>query len=72
MLQIIKLDDSDGTPRVTFTVDSGVYTDKVVGDSVSTSWGEIKVLAIDMNTRIVTLSHDGQTVIMRETQFLFE
>jgi hypothetical protein len=72
MLQIIKLDDADGTPKVTFTVDNSVYEDKVVGDSVSTSWGEITVVAIDMTTRLVTLLHDGQTLIMRETQFLFE
>jgi hypothetical protein len=72
MLQIIKLDDVGGTPKVTFTVDNGVYTDKVVGDSVSTSWGEVKVVKIDMDTRLVTLLHDGQTLIMRETQFLFE
>ncbi len=72
MLQIVTLDDKDGTPKVTFTVDNSLYTGKVVGDSVSTSWGQITVLAIDMGARTVTLKHDGQTVIMKETQFLFE
>jgi len=32
----------------------------------------VTVVAIDMTTRIVTLLHDDQTVLMKEGQFLFE
>jgi cell wall integrity and stress response component len=72
MLQIYKLDDSSGTAKVTFMVDNTMYTDKVVTDTVSTSWGKVTVVDIDMTTRIVTLLHEDQTVLMKEGQFLFE
>lgn len=59
-LKILSIDVINGTPVVTFQVDGTVYADKKVGDSVSTSWGGIKVLAIDPQAQTVTLLHGSE------------
>jgi hypothetical protein len=45
----------------TFEVDRVVYQDKKVGDVVSTSWGQIKVLAINTQTQSVTFQHGSES-----------
>jgi hypothetical protein len=59
-LKILSIDVITGTPVVTFQVDGTVYADKKVGDSVSTAWGGIKVLAIDPQAQTVTLLHGSE------------
>lgn len=60
VLKILSIDVINGTPVVTFQVDGTVYADKKVGDTVSTSWGQIKVLAIDPQAQTVTLLHGSE------------
>ena len=62
----------DGSPAVTFQVDNNVYEDQRVGDKVSTSWGDVTVVDINTDAKMVTLLHDGQTLTMAEHQILFE
>jgi hypothetical protein len=52
------------TPVVTFKVDSLTYSNKVVGDVVSTTWGEIQVLAIDVTGQVATFLHGSETVTL--------
>ena len=59
-LKVLSIDVINGIPVVTFQVDGTVYADKKVGDSVSTSWGGIKVLAIDPQAQTVTLLHGSE------------
>jgi hypothetical protein len=59
-LKVLSIDVMNGTPVVTFQVDGTVYADKKVGDSVSTAWGGIKVLAIDPQAQTVTLLHGSE------------
>ena len=72
MLQVLAVGDVAGTPAVTFQVDNNVYVDQRVGDSVSTSWGDVTVVGIDTDTKMVTLLHDSTTMTMTEHQILFE
>jgi hypothetical protein len=72
MLQILAVGDVDGTPAVTFAVDNNVYANQHVGDSVSTSWGDVTVVGISTSAQTVTLLHDGKTLTMAATQILFE
>ena len=51
-------------PVVTFEVDGVVYQNKAVGAVVSTSWGQIKVVAIDADGQTVTLLHGSETRVM--------
>jgi hypothetical protein len=72
MLQVMTVGDVNGTPAVTFQVDNNVYVDQHVGDSVSTSWGDVTVVGINTDAQTVTLLHDGETLTMAATQILFE
>jgi hypothetical protein len=72
MLQILQVHDANGSAAVTFQVDNNVYVDQHVGDKVSTSWGDVTVVDINVTAKTVTLLHDGQTLTMTETQVLFE
>ena len=73
MLQVLVVgNDGGGTPAVTFQVDNNVYVDQHVGDSASTSWGDVTVVGIDTGAKTVTLLHDSKTLTMAELQILFE
>jgi hypothetical protein len=72
MLQILTVGVVDDDPAVTFQVDNNVYQDQRIGDSVSTSWGDVQVVDIDTDAKVVTLLHDGQTLTLAEHQILFE
>ena len=63
-LKILSIDVANGVPVVTFEVDGVVYQNKPVGTVVSTSWGQIKVVAIDADTQTVTLLHGSETRVM--------
>lgn len=72
MLQVLTVGVVGEAPAVTFQVDNNVYLDQVVGDTASTSWGDVKVVGINTDTKVVTLLHDGQTLTLAEHQILFE
>jgi hypothetical protein len=72
MLQVLTVGVVGDAPAVTFQVDNNVYQDQRIGDSVSTSWGDVKVVDINTDTKVVTLLHDGQTLTLAERQILFE
>jgi hypothetical protein len=72
MLQVLTVGVVSDAPAVTFQVDNNVYQDQRIGDSVSTSWGDVVVVGIDTGTKIVTLLHGGQTLTLAEHQILFE
>jgi hypothetical protein len=72
MLQVLTVGVVGDAPAVTFQVDNNVYQDQRIGDSVSTSWGDVTVVGINTDTKIVTLLHGGQTLTLAEHQILFE
>jgi hypothetical protein len=72
MLQVLSIAVVDGSDAVTFQVDNTVYENQHIGDTVSTSWGTVKVVGIDTGAKVVNLLHDSQTLTLTEHQILFE
>jgi hypothetical protein len=72
MLQILSVGDVGGSPAVTYQVDNTVYEDQRVGNKVSTSWGDVTVVGINTDAKVVTLLHDSKTLTLAERQILFE
>jgi hypothetical protein len=61
-----------GAAAVTFRVDNSVYKDKRVGDVVSTSWGQVKVLDLSSSSRVATLLHGSETLVLAVGQVVYE
>ncbi|NLO28228.1 MAG: hypothetical protein GX113_08650 [Actinobacteria bacterium] len=71
-LKILAIGEVGGAPAVTFKVDSGVYKDKRVGDVVSSTWGQIKVMDISTSSKVVTLLQGSETLVLAVGQVIFE
>jgi len=54
----------NGSPVVTLQVDSTVYSDLSKGQTISTSFGQIKVLDINASSQTVTLLHGSETELL--------
>ena len=67
-ISVLSITSSNGTAMVTLEVDGKTYSDQKVGDVISTSWGEIKVIAINVDAQTVTIVHGDQTLILRAGQ----
>lgn len=59
-LKLLSVSSVNGVAVCTFEVDRVVYQDKKVGDLVSTSWGQIKVLSISTQNQTVTFQHGSE------------
>jgi hypothetical protein len=64
-ISVLSITSSDGTPMVTLEVDGKTYSDQEVGDVISTSWGEIEIIAINVDAQTVTIVHGDQTLTLR-------
>ncbi len=67
-ISVLSITSSNGTAMVTLEVDGKTYSDKQVGDVISTSWGEIKIIAINVDAQTVTIVHGDQTLTLRAGQ----
>jgi hypothetical protein len=67
-ISVLSVSESNNTALATIEVDGKTYSDKKVGDVFSTSWGDIKVIAINVNAQTVTLMHGDQTITLRAGQ----
>ncbi len=76
MIQVLSIvRHTDGSGAVTFQVDNDVCVDKVENDRVSTSWGEIRVVQIYVDSQPYTVTlvrDDGTTLTLSEHQIVFE
>ena len=61
-----------GAAAVTLQVDNSIYKDKRVGDVMSTSWGQIKVLDLSTASKVVTLLRDNETLTLTVGQQVYE
>lgn len=71
-LKILSVGEVGGAPAVTFQVDSSVYKDRRVGDVVSSSWGQIKVLDLSTASKVATLLHGSETLVLSVGQVVYE
>ena len=67
-ISVLSITSSNGTAMATFEVDGKTYSDKVVGAVFSTSAGEIKVIAINVDAQTVTIMLGDQTLTLRAGQ----
>ena len=69
-ISVLSITESNGTALVSLEIDGKTYADKEVGATFITSWGEIKILAIDVSAQTVTIMHGDQTLTLRAGQVL--
>jgi hypothetical protein len=67
-ISVLSITSSNGIAMATFEVDGKTYADKKVGDVFSTSAGEIKVIAINVDAQTVTIVLGDQTLTLRAGQ----
>jgi hypothetical protein len=67
-ISVLSITSSNGTAMVTLEVDGKTYSDQEVGDVISTSWGEIEIIAINVDAQTVTIVHGDQTLTLRAGQ----
>jgi len=69
-ISVLSITSSNGAGMATFEVDRKTYADKKVGDVFSTSAGEIKVIAINMDAQTVTFVLGDQSLTLRAGQVI--
>ncbi|HET6495176.1 MAG TPA: hypothetical protein VFH61_07430, partial [Thermoleophilia bacterium] len=69
-ITVLSITDNNGTALVTLEIDGKTYSDKKVGDTFSTSWGEVKIIAINVDAQTVTVMHGDQTITLRAGQVI--
>jgi len=69
-IMVLSITSSNGTAMATFEVDGKTYSDKTVGAVFSTSAGEIKVIAINVDAQTVTIVLGDQTITLRAGQVI--
>jgi hypothetical protein len=72
LLQVLSVGTVDEAPAVTFQVDNSVYQNARVGDVISTSWGQVTVVAIDVESEVTTLRHGSETLVLVVGQIVHE
>jgi hypothetical protein len=67
-ITVLSVTSQNGTALVTIEVDGKTYADKQVDAVIATSWGEIKVISIDVGAQTVTVLHGDQTLTLHAGQ----
>ena len=69
-ISVLSITSQNGTALVTLEVDGKTYSDKSQGAVISTSFGEIKIIAINVNAQTVTILHGDQTLTLHAGQVI--
>jgi len=69
-ISVLSVTSQNGTALVTIEVDGKTYSDLEQGDVISTSWGEIEIVAINVNAQTVTIRHGDQTLTLHAGQVI--
>ncbi len=67
-ISVLSISSNNGTGVVTIEVNGQTYPDKKVGDTFNTSYGQIKILGINVSAQTVTMMHGDQTLLLRANQ----
>jgi predicted RNA-binding protein with TRAM domain len=67
-ISVLSVTSQNGTAQATIEVDGKTYSDLKVGDVVDTSWGQIKIISINVGAQTVTIMHGDQTITLRVGQ----
>ena len=71
-ITVLSVTSQNGTALVTIEVDGKTYSDKAVGAVIATSWGEIKIIAINVDAQTVTIMHGDQTLVLHAGQVVIK
>ena len=69
-ISVLSITSQNGTALVTIEVDGKTYSDLKVGAVVTTSWGQIEVLAIDVSGQTVIVLHGDQRIVLHAGQVI--
>lgn len=67
-ISVLSVTSQNGTALVTIEVDGKTFSDLEQGETVSTSWGEIKIVSINVGAQTVTIMHGDQTLTLHAGQ----
>lgn len=67
-ISVLSISGQNSTALVTLEVDGKTYADKEAGVVVATSWGEIKIMSVDVSAQTVTVMHGDQTLTLHAGQ----
>jgi hypothetical protein len=67
-LKILSVDKVGDAAAVTLRVDNSVYKNRVVGDVISTTWGQVRIVDIALSGKVVTLLHGSETITLEVGQ----
>lgn len=67
-ISVLSITTQNGTALVTLEVDGKTFSDLEQGEVITTSWGEIKIVAINVSAQTVTILHGDQTMTLHAGQ----
>jgi hypothetical protein len=67
-ISVLSVTSQNGTALVTLEVDGKTFSDLQQGEVISTSWGEIEIVSININSQTVTIRHGDQTLTLHAGQ----
>jgi hypothetical protein len=67
-ISVLSVTSQNGTALVTLEVDGKTFSDLQQGEVISTSWGEIEIVSININAQTVTIRHGDQTLTLHAGQ----
>jgi hypothetical protein len=71
-LKILSVSVVGAAAAVTLQVDNTIYKDRRVGDVMSTSWGQVKVLDLSTASKVATLLHGSETLTLTVGMEVYE
>jgi hypothetical protein len=71
-ISVLSISSQNGVAVATFEVDGKTYPDKQVGAVFTTSFGQIEVLAIDVDGQTVTILHGDQRLTLHAGQVVIK
>lgn len=71
-ISVLSVTSQNGTPLVTLKVDGKTYSDLKQGDVIDTSFGQIKIVSINVNAQTVTILHGDQTLTLSAGQVVLK
>ena len=69
-ISVLSVTSQNGTALVTIEVDGKTFSDLEQGETISTSWGEIQIVSINVNAQTVTILHGDQTLTLHAGQVI--
>lgn len=63
-MKALSINTVNGVTTCTIEVDGVIFQDKKVDDILSTNWGQVKILRIDVAAQTVTVLHGSETRVL--------